>query len=108
MLSSPVSSAWSQTQPLPKMVMPLASNSALKASRVPHCVSICAARLPVGAGNDGFAANWVKYRLWLRIWPALLKMAGLPVEAGNDDLTISSRGKSSRPLPGSSLFRLST
>lgn len=39
--SSPLASAWSHTQPDPKMVDPLVSNSFWKAVRVPHWVVIC-------------------------------------------------------------------
>ena len=43
--------AWSQTQPEPKRPTPLATNSFLKASRVPHWDSIWALRGPVGADS---------------------------------------------------------
>ena len=69
MTREPSRVAESQTQPEPKRETPLATKSALKASRVPHCCSIWALRCPVGAGHDDEARgghdvpNCLKYRL---------------------------------------------
>ncbi len=99
-------------------MVPLASKSAWKDSREPHWDSICdmrgdfstslertegALERTEGALERTGALNWEKYRLWFRIWPALLKMGPAGALA-----TISSRERPSYSVPAMSLFRLST
>lgn len=109
MIRVPSSCLESHTQPLPKRVAPLDSNSFLNASMLPHWAMICLLRVGAEAWIcssvcvDG-AWNCSKYRLWLRIWPALLKIApGLGAA-----FTISSRDLFSNSVPWMSLLRLST
>ena len=51
--NEPSGTAESHTQPLPKRPVPLASNSALKASKEPHLASMAALRAPLGAVGYG-------------------------------------------------------
>ena len=68
MTNVPSASADSHTQPEPKRLTPFDSKSVLKASILPHCLMICAARAPVGSWAASLTArNCLKYSSWLSI-----------------------------------------
>src|SRR3989338_2268501 len=82
----------SQVQPEPKLPTALLAKASLKASKLPHFLSMAAASAPDGLPPPAGFMLFQK-KVWFHTWAALLNT---PPE---DFLTMSSRGEFSNSVP---------